>query len=72
MEVLEDDVATTLRRTDYHIVAEGYGGRGFLLDKAEDIDRVLDEAKKLASEGIPVLINAQIGGTDFRKGSISI
>jgi acetolactate synthase-1/2/3 large subunit len=70
--VLGDDVATGLRRTDYHLAAEGYGGKGFLLDRQEDIDRVFKEAKQAAGEGRPVLINALIGTTDFRKGSISM
>ena len=67
-----DDVATNLRRTDYHVVAEGFGAKGFLLDKEEDIDTVFQEAKQAARDGHPVLINAQIGLTDFRKGSISM
>jgi acetolactate synthase-1/2/3 large subunit len=67
-----DDVATSLRRTDYHVVAEGYGAKGFLLDRQEDIDAVFRAAKQAARDGHPVLINAQIGLTDFRKGSISM
>ena len=67
-----DDVATKLRRTDYHVVAEGFGAKGFLLDREKDIDRVLQEAKQAAGDGHPVLINALIGTTDFRKGSISM
>ncbi|MGD9301480.1 MAG: thiamine pyrophosphate-binding protein [Desulfobacterales bacterium] len=67
-----DDVATPLRRTDYHVVAEGYGAKGFLLDRQEDIDAVFQAAKQAARDGHPVLINAQIGQTDFRKGSISM
>ncbi|MGD8291595.1 MAG: thiamine pyrophosphate-binding protein [Desulfobacterales bacterium] len=70
--ILGDDVATTLRRTDYHLVAEGYGGKGFVLDKEEDIDRVFGEARQAVRSGQPVLINALIGKTDFRKGSISM
>jgi len=65
-------VATNLRRTDYHIVAEGFGAKGFLLDNEEDIDTVFQDAKQAARKGQPVLINAQIGLTDFRKGSISM
>tara|TARA_B100000315_G_scaffold230633_1_gene241241 strand:- start:6181 stop:7920 length:1740 start_codon:yes stop_codon:yes gene_type:complete len=71
-EIFGDDVGTTLRRTDYHIAAEGYGGKGFLLKKGDDIPAVLLQAKETAKSGIPVLINAQIGKTDFRKGSISM
>jgi acetolactate synthase-1/2/3 large subunit len=67
-----DDVATRLRRTDYHVVAQGFGARGFLLDNAQDIEPVFQEAKRAAKNGQPVLINAQIGLTDFRKGSISM
>ncbi|HEX5759242.1 MAG TPA: thiamine pyrophosphate-dependent enzyme, partial [Thermoanaerobaculia bacterium] len=69
---LGDDVGTVLARTAYHTVAEGYGGRGLLLERAEEMDAVLGEARRLAREGIPVLVNAQIGRTEFRKGSISI
>ena len=50
----------------------GYGGKGLLLERPEDIPEVLNKAKALAKQGYPVLINALIGKTDFRKGSISI
>ena len=70
--ILGDDVATVLRRTDYHLVAEGYGAKGFVLDSEEEIDRVFGEARHAAQTGHPVLINALIGKTDFRKGAISM
>ena len=70
--VLQDDVGTVLRRTDYHLVAEGFGGKGLLLEHPRDIEAVLREAAALARDGHPVLINAQIDATDFRQGSISI
>ena len=72
LTILGDDVATSLRRTDYHLVAEGYGGKGFILDKEEDTDRVFKDARQAAKAGQPVLINALIGKTNFRKGSISM
>ena len=72
VEMLGDDVGTVLRRTDYHRVAEGYGGVGLLLDRPEAIDDVLMTAKKEAAAGRPVLVNALIGKTDFRKGSLSM
>ncbi len=72
VEIYGDDVATVLGRSDYHLVAEAFGGKGFLLDNPEDIDRVLIEARQAAADGYPVLINALIGRTNFRKGSISV
>lgn len=72
VEILGSDVATTLVRTPYHMVAEGYGGRGLLLDDPSKIDEVIDEAKALSKAGHPVLINVLLAESDFRKGSISI
>ena len=70
--ILGDLVGTELLRTAYHKVAEGYGARGILLTDPAKIDEVLDEAKKLASEGTAVCINVHLADSDFREGSISI
>lgn len=72
VDVLDDDVGTVLRRSDYHVVAEGFGGKGFLLDSPDKIVPTLAAAKAEAAQGRPVLINAMIGKSDFRKGSISM
>jgi acetolactate synthase-like protein len=72
VEVLGAATGTQLARTDYHVVAEGYGGKGLLLERQEDIADVLAEAQAIASSGKPVLVNAHLATTDFRKGSISI
>ncbi|MFP4533495.1 MAG: thiamine pyrophosphate-binding protein [Desulfobacterales bacterium] len=72
VEMLHDDVATTLTFNDYHIVANGLGAGGLLLSNEADIDPVLRQAKEMSREGHPVLINALSGKTDFRKGSISM
>jgi len=72
VEMLHDDVGTVLARTDYHRVAEGYGGQGLRIARPEDVVPVLAEAVRLARTGVPVLVNALIGKTEFRKGSISI
>ena len=70
--ILGDACGTELRRTDYHTVVEGYGGRGLLLTETSQIDAVIDEAKALAAAGIPVCINVHLGPSDFRKGSLSM
>jgi acetolactate synthase-1/2/3 large subunit len=72
VEILKDDVGCELRPSDYHVVAEGLGGKGFRVDRDEDVEGVLRQAVAAAREGSPVLVNAVLGSTDFRKGSISI
>ncbi len=72
VEVLKSDIGTRLNRTDYHKVVEGFGGKGFLVDKESQIQPTLEQARDTARKGIPVVINLLIGATDFRKGSISM
>jgi acetolactate synthase-like protein len=70
--ILGDDVACTLRHTDYHKVAEACGGVGLKVDKEEDLAATFSEAIEVSRAGKPVVVNALIGRSDFRKGSISI
>jgi thiamine pyrophosphate-dependent acetolactate synthase large subunit-like protein len=70
--VLGDDVGTVLQYSKYHKTAESLDAEGLLLEDDKKIDRVLESAKKKAREGRPVLVNAFLGQTDFRKGSISV
>jgi len=70
--LLGSDVGTTLIKTAYHKVAEGYGGVGLLLDDPKKTDAIIDEAKALSRQGKPVCINVHLQKTDFREGSISI
>ena len=70
--MLKDDFATVLRATDYHEAARGLGGEGLLLDDPRRTAAVLAEAFRLARTGRPVVVNARLGKTAFRKGSISI
>jgi thiamine pyrophosphate-dependent acetolactate synthase large subunit-like protein len=72
VEMLHDDVGTVLARTDYHHVAAGYGGVGLCIAAAGEIEPVLAEALRVARSGRPVVVNAHIGRTEFRKGSISV
>jgi acetolactate synthase-1/2/3 large subunit len=69
---LKDPVGTILAYSDYHMVAEAYGGRGISITSADQIDAALDAAQAAAREGKAVIVNALIGRTDFRKGSISM
>ena len=53
-------------------MAEGFGGIGILLNDPTMIPEALTDAREAASDGNPVLINAILDKTDFRKGSISM
>ena len=72
VEILKDDVGCRLAYTRYDEVARGYGAEGIHLTRIEDAPSALQEAKAKAREGRPVVVNAEIGKTDFRKGSISM
>ena len=70
--LLGDDVACRLAYTDYHTIAEGCGAKGLRVDALDQVDGALDEAIATSRAGTPVLVNAILGKTDFRKGSISM
>jgi acetolactate synthase-1/2/3 large subunit len=72
VEILGDDVATGLAPMAYHQVGEGCGGRGIYVDKPEGVEQALAEAVRVSREGTPVVLNARITPTDFRKGSLSM
>ena len=73
--MFKSDVACKLDYCCYETVAEGFGGRGFVMDRGMDDEQIRDmlrRAQELSREGKPVLINCLIGKTDFREGSISV
>jgi len=72
VSILGDPVGTVLRHTDYHIVAQGYGGEGILVTEPDQIDDALERAKQLAAAGTPVCINVHLKKSDFRAGSLSM
>ncbi|CAH2319875.1 acetolactate synthase [Pelobates cultripes] len=72
--LLGSNVACSLAYNDYHNVAEGFGGKGFLVTRQDD-NRIVDiikEGQKACKNGKAVLINVLIGKTNFREGSISV
>jgi len=78
--MLGDAVGTELAATDYERVVEGFsaggdaGARviGLAIRGAEAIASTLAVAKDAAASGSPVLVNAHLGKTEFRKGSLSM
>lgn len=72
VDLLGDDVASQLAYSDYHTVAKGYGGDGVRVDNIGDFREAVKKAKASAKAGKPFVINAILGKSDFRKGSISV
>ena len=70
--MLGDDVGTQLGRTAFHEVAESLGARGLLLDDPSRVAATMLEAREIARGGQSVLVNAHIGVSAFRKGSMSM
>jgi len=72
--MFKDDSGCMLAFNDYDKVVEALGAKGILLNQADKIDSTFVQAREIASgpNARPVLVNALLGKTDFRKGSISM
>uniref|UniRef100_A0A3B3HGT5 2-hydroxyacyl-CoA lyase 2 n=1 Tax=Oryzias latipes TaxID=8090 RepID=A0A3B3HGT5_ORYLA len=72
--ILGSNVACGLAFTDYHVVADGYGGKGYLVGREEEsrLRDIIKQAQKETKEGKATLLNVLIGKTNFREGSISV
>lgn len=74
IRILGQGTACDLAFCNYNTVAEGYGGRGYQIDRTNEdkLDEILKTAQKDCADGHSVVLNCLIGKTDFRKGSISV
>jgi len=73
LPMLGAETACPLEYTAYHLVAEGYGGKGIEIRSADDdVPGKIKQAQEIAKSGAPVVLNVHIGGTDFREGSLSV
>ncbi|XP_076139015.1 2-hydroxyacyl-CoA lyase 2 [Alosa pseudoharengus] len=72
--ILGSNVACGLAFTDYHTVADGFGGIGHLIGRENEaqLDDIIKEAQRQSREGRATLLNVLIGKTNFREGSISV
>jgi hypothetical protein len=52
--------------------AQSFGGDGIKIEAKGEINHAIEIAKASNASGKSFLINAIIGKTDFRKGSISV
>jgi acetolactate synthase-1/2/3 large subunit len=62
-------VATGLDYTRYEKVVDACGGRGWWVERVEQLGPALDEAFAC---GVPACVNVKIARSDFRKGAISV
>ncbi len=72
LDLLGAATAVTLPHSDYHRVAEGYGAAGERVETLDAFAAAVRHAISSMDRGIPYVINAIIGSTPFRKGSISM
>jgi acetolactate synthase-1/2/3 large subunit len=62
-------VATGLAHTRYERVVEACGGKGFWVERTEDLGPALDAAFEC---DVPSCVNVKIASSDFRRGAISV
>ena len=72
VEILKSDCAMNLAFSDYQDVGKAFGADGARVENVEAFKGAVTNAKKLSRQGTPYIINAIIGKTDFRKGSVSM
>ncbi len=72
IEILKDDTATKLSYSDYQMIGAAFGADGKKVETIEEFERAFEKGRVAAQQGMPFIINAVIGKTEFRKGSISM
>jgi thiamine pyrophosphate-dependent acetolactate synthase large subunit-like protein len=72
VEILKSDCAMNLAFSDYQMVGNAFGAGGVRVENLETLRAAVGEAKQLSRNGKPYIINAIIGKTAFRKGSVSM
>jgi len=70
-DIFQDDTGCILAYTNYHQCAIGFGAEGLIVQDKTKVEDIFKQAKELAKKK-PVLVNALIGSSDFRKGSLSM
>lgn len=72
VEILKSDCAMNLALSDYQDIGKAFGAWGVRVESLETFNAAVVEAKLLSRKGTPFIINAIIGKTAFRKGSVSM
>lgn len=72
VEFLKSDCAMNLAYSDYQNIGQAFGAGGARVENLDAFKQAAKEAIDHSRKGTPYIINAIIGKTDFRKGSISM
>ncbi len=72
VDFLKSDCAVCLEHSDYEMIGKAFGAEGVRVENMDAFIAAAREAKTQSRNGKPYIINAIIGKTDFRKGSISM
>lgn len=72
VHLLGTDTAVRLPRSNYQQVVEGFGAAGERVNTLKAFETAIQHAKSSMDNGVPYLINAEIGTSAFREGSISM
>lgn len=72
VDFLKSDCAVQLEHSNYEMIGKAFGAEGVRVENQAAFETAAKEAKEKSRNGIPYIINAIIGKSDFRKGSISM
>lgn len=72
VDFLKSDCAMNLAYSDYQNIGKAFGAEGVRVDNIEAFNSAVTEAKTTSRNCKPYIINAIIGKTEFRKGSLSM
>ena len=72
IEFLNSDCALTLAHSNYEMIGKAFGADGERVENIEAFKAATIKAKEQSRKGTPFIINAIIGKSEFRKGSISM
>ena len=72
VEFLNSDCALMLSHSNYEMIGKAFGADGKRVENINEFIESVKEAKEKSRKGTPYIINAIIGRSEFRKGSISM
>jgi thiamine pyrophosphate-dependent acetolactate synthase large subunit-like protein len=72
VDFLQSDCAVMLKHSNYENIGKAFGAEGRKVTDINTFESTVKTAQEATRSGKPYIINAVIGRTSFRKGSISV